>query len=59
MLLVGNTQNELDDTEAHSDLARGDVVEEGLSLRGKARTVDHPVTHLATARYVRLACEAI
>ena len=49
MLLVGNTQNELDDTEAHSDLARGDVVEEGLSLRGKARTVDHPVTHLATA----------
>ena len=49
MLLVGNTQNELDDTEAHSDLARGDVVEEGLSLRGKARTVDHLLTHLPTA----------
>ena len=49
MLLVGNTQNELDDTEAHSDLARGDVVEEGLSLRGKARTVDHLLAHLPTA----------
>ena len=46
MLLVGNTQNELDDTETHSDLARGDVDEEGLYMRQKAGAIDHPLAHL-------------
>ena len=60
MLLVGNTQNELDDTETHSDLARGDVDEEGLNLRQKAGAIDDILTYLPKLpRYVRLACEAI
>ena len=60
MLLVGNTQNELDDTETHSDLARGDVDEEGLNLRQKAGAIDDILTHLPKLpRSVRLACDAI